>query len=74
MACGCSITSCTQCITDCDDWDKILADLDENHGVYKTLFRLYGLASDGRAEMNKTAFQDFCVRCNITNESDAKTR
>jgi tetratricopeptide (TPR) repeat protein len=75
MACGCSITSCTQCIiTDCDDWDKILADLDENHGVYKTLFRLYGLASDGRAEMNKTTFQDFCIRCDITDESDAKTR
>jgi hypothetical protein len=38
------------------------------------MFRLYGLATDGRAEMNKTMFQEFCVRVNITDNSEARTR
>ena len=72
LACGCSLQSCSQCENPCDDWDKILADLDENHGRYKTIFRLYGFASDGRPEMGMKQFGDFCEDRKITDPTNAK--
>ena len=69
LACGCSLQNCQQCVNPCDDWDKILADLDENHGRYKTIFRLYGFAANGQPAMGKKQFLDFCEARNITDNS-----
>jgi tetratricopeptide (TPR) repeat protein len=75
FACGCSIQACKQCTTACDDWDRILCDLDENHGMYKTMFRIYGVAADRTSEredseMNARQFHEFASKCGVMDHSE----
>ena len=79
FACGCSIQNCVQCATDCDDWDRILCDLDESAGMYKTIFRQIAtsggrLTSDGKPEISSIQFQEYANKRGITDQDNDRTR